>query len=371
MPASPLLMRRDARCSWIPISLLSKAIPCYHVGMELFGSTRAELSHYCEQLGHHSFRGKQIADWIYARGCRSAEDMSNLPGALRSELSASATITRSDVAGESRSTDGTTKLLLRLSDGETIESVLIPYEDRVSVCVSTQVGCAIGCTFCATADCGFVRNLTPGEILDQVATLRDHSGGRVSHVVFMGMGEPLANLENVLRAVDVLHSEFGISMRRITISTVGLTPAIRKLAELDLQITLAVSLHAPSDDLRARLIPYATRFPLPELIDACRNYANHTRRRVTFEYLLLAGVNDSPRQAVELGRLLRGILCHVNLIPYNKVIGKCYERPSKGAIAAFRSALEKEGVEVTQRMERGHAVSAACGQLRKRTGGQQ
>jgi len=339
--------------------------------MELFGSTRAELSSCCEKLGHSSFRGKQIADWLYVKGVRSASGMSNLPAPLREELATSHTITRSEIIKESRSEDGTTKFLLGLADGETIESVLLPYADRVSVCVSTQIGCAIGCTFCATAESGLVRNLTAGEILDQVLTLQERGGARVSHVVFMGMGEPLANLPNVLKAIDLLHAELGISMRRISISTVGLTPAIRKLAELDLQITLAISLHAPDEELRARLIPFSSRFPLPELVAACRDYADHTKRRITFEYLLLAGVNDSPTQAQALAGMLRGILCHVNLIPYNKVIGRHYERPSKSAIAAFRSVLESEGLEVTQRMERGHAVSAACGQLRKREGDQQ
>jgi len=369
--------------------------------MDLLGLTTAELTSLCQELGHPAYRGKQVSDWLYRKGARDLASMTNLPRDLRVKLDESASLTRSQVLRESSSKDGTTKLLLSLADGETIESVLLPYEDRVSVCVSTQVGCAAGCVFCATAECGFVSNLTAGEIVDQVLTLSargmlreascpeatsgarprvganslpthsraTHSRGRVTHVVFMGMGEPLLNFQNVMKAVRLLHDEVGISMRRMTISTVGITPAIRKLAALDLQLTLAISLHAPDADLRRKLIPLSAKYPLDELISACRDYANRTRRRVTFEYLLLAGVNDSATQAAALAKLLRGTLCHVNLIPYNQVLGKSFSRPSGRTIAAFRSILEHSGIEVTQRLERGHAVSAACGQLRRRVGG--
>jgi len=333
--------------------------------MELFGLTRPELSEYCQKLGQPAFRGKQVADWMYIRGARDLSSMTNLPAALREQLASQAAITRSEIVRQSRSEDGATKFLLRLADGDTIESVLLPYADRTSVCVSSQIGCAAGCLFCATARCGLVRNLTAGEILDQVLTLQERGGRRVSHVVFMGMGEPLANLSNVLKAISLLHVELGISMRRMTISTVGLTTGIKKLARLDLQLTLAVSLHAPDDALRRQLIPVASRFPLADLISACRDYSEHTKRRITFEYLLLAGVNDSTAQAQRLAKLLRGMLCHVNLIPYNDVAGKSFRRPPQKAIRAFRAVLEREGIEVTQRLERGHAVSAACGQLRR------
>jgi len=343
--------------------------------MELLGMTGDELSRYCEELGYPAFRGRQIADWLYRKGACEPSAMSNLPAELRERLAAEATISRREVVTESRAADGTTKYLLRLADGETIESVLLPYADRTSVCVSSQVGCAAGCLFCATAECGLVRNLTTGEIVDQVLTLQERGGRRVTHVVFMGMGEPLANLSNVLKAIELLHGEVGISMRRLTVSTVGITPAIRRLAEMDLQLTLAVSLHAPDDGLRRKLIPMAARFPLHDLIRACRDYADRTKRRITFEYLLLAGVNDSQAQAQALARLIKGALCHVNLIPYNRVQGagkreewERFDRPSKSAIAAFRAVLEREGIEVTQRMERGHAISGACGQLRRRAG---
>ncbi len=334
--------------------------------MELFGLDKAELSSVCEGLGHSAYRGKQIADWLYKRGARSFSQMTDLPTAMREQLTRAAAVTRSQVVEESRAKDGSSKFLLRLSDGETIESVLLPYPDRISVCVSTQIGCAAGCVFCATADSGFVRNLTAGEIVDQVITLQERAGARVTHVVFMGMGEPLLNLANVLAAVHILHNEVGISMRHMTISTVGITPAIRRLAGSELQLTLAISMHAPDDSLRRKLIPLARKFPLNELIEACADYADRTKRRVTFEYLLIGGVNDSSDHARSLAALLGKTLCHVNLIPYNQVPGKDFTRPSRRSVAHFREALERAGIEVSQRMERGHAVSAACGQLRRR-----
>ncbi len=334
--------------------------------MELFGLDRAELSSLCEGLGQPAFRGKQLADWLYRRGARDAAAMTNLPAQLREQLGASSTITRSEVINKAESSDGTTKFLLRLTDGEEIEAVLLPYPDRTSVCVSTQVGCPAGCLFCATAMCGFVRNLTAGEIVDQALTLQETSGLRITHVVFMGMGEPLMNFDSVVKALRLLNDEVGIGMRRMTVSTVGIPSAIQKLRELDLQITLAVSLHAPDDDLRKRLIPISAKYPLAELLRTCRDYADFTKRRITFEYLLLAGVNDTPQHAAALAKLLRHTLCNVNLIPFNEVPELPYRRPAQTAIRAFRSVLEEVGIEVTQRMERGHSIAAACGQLRRR-----
>lgn len=339
--------------------------------MELFGLDRAELVSLCEELGHSSFRGKQLAEWLYKKSARHLGQMSNLPGELRERLSANTTLTRSEVAKRLKSPDGTTKFLLKLGDDQTIESVLLPYPDRMSVCVSTQVGCAAGCVFCATADCGLARNLTAGEIVDQVLTLQDYAATRITHVVFMGMGEPLLNFDNVLKTVHLLNDEVGIGMRRMTISTVGITPRIRQLQEMDLQLTLAISLHASEDSLRRQLIPISDKYPLVELTKACRDYANSTKRRITFEYMLIAGVNDSEAQARHLANLLRKTLCNVNLIPYNRVPGKPFSRPPRDVIARFRSVLEREGIEVTQRMERGHAVSAACGQLKRNREGTQ
>lgn len=335
--------------------------------MELLGLARAELSSEVERLGFPSYRGKQIADWLYKKCAHSLTELSNLPAAMREKLAQEATVSRAEIVTVSWSADGTAKYLLKLSDGQTIESVLLPYSDRTSVCVSTQVGCAAGCLFCATAMCGFVRNLTAGEIVDQVLTLQEHGGRKITHVVFMGMGEPLLNLDNLLKAMQLLNEEVGISMRRLTVSTVGITPAISKLAELDLPFTLALSLHAPDDELRKQIIPMARKYPLPELLQACRDYANTTKRRVTFEYLLLAGVNDAPEQAHKLAKLLHGLLGHVNLIPYNAVAGREFQRPSGKAVQAFRRILEAEGIEVTQRLERGHEVAAACGQLKRQS----
>ncbi len=332
--------------------------------MEVFGANKDQLRALAASLGQPEFRASQLADWLYKKSAHSFDEMTNLPSVLREQLARDCTITRAAVVREARSRDGSVKYLLRLADGQHVESVFLPYPDRVSVCVSSQMGCSAGCTFCATAQGGLVRNLTPGEIVDQVLALQERTGMRVSHVVFMGMGEPLMNLPGVINAVDLLHDEVGISMRRMTVSTVGITPAIRKLASLRMQLTLAVSLHAPDDALRRQLIPISSRFPLHELLAACRDYADATKRRITFEYILLAGVNDSPAHASALSRLLKGMLCHVNLIPYNEVSGTGYARPNNRAIHAFRAVLERAGVEVTQRAERGHTASAACGQLR-------
>ncbi|HPP75034.1 MAG TPA: 23S rRNA (adenine(2503)-C(2))-methyltransferase RlmN [Armatimonadota bacterium] len=332
--------------------------------MEVFGATRAELEELAVKLGEPKYRGGQLADWIYKKDADDFDEMTNLPLSFRQKLEKSALLTRSKIVKRSTSRDGTAKFLLELADGQQIESVLLPYEDRVTVCVSTQVGCAAGCQFCATAIGGFIRNLTPGEIIDQVLTLQREAGRRVTNVVYMGMGEPLLNYDAVLASIRLLNSEVGISMRKITVSTVGIVPRIKKLQSEDLQLTLAISLHAPDDDLRRRLIPLAERYPLNELMSACREYAKATSRRVTYEYLLLAGVNDSPVHARKLTELLKGMLANVNLIPYNEVCGKHYRRPKSAAVNAFREVLEQAGIEVTQRLERGHAVSAACGQLR-------
>ncbi len=332
----------------------------------LLGMTMLELTALAESLGQPGYRGRQIADWIYKRNVSSIQEMANLPAAFRERLESSARLYRSRVAGSSKSADGTTKLLLELEDGQRIEAVLLPYEDRVSVCVSSQVGCAAACAFCATGMGGFCRNLKSGEILDEVLTLQREIPRRISHVVFMGMGEPLLNYDSVMAAVKILNGEMGIAMRHITISTVGITPGIERLAKEHLQLTLAVSLHAPSDSLRRELIPLARRYPLDKLISACRDYANTTGRRVTFEYILIQGVNDSPSHAAELALLLRGVLAAVNLIPYNAVPGLDFKRSSDAAVRKFRRVLEERGITVSQRAERGRSVSAACGQLRRR-----
>lgn len=321
-----------------------------------------------QNLGEPKFRGKQVAQWIYKRNAGSFEQMTDLPAALRQKLAQCASFTRSRVLKKSESPDGTVKYLLELSDSRTIESVLLPYEDRVSVCVSTQVGCAADCSFCATAISGLERSLTAGEIVDQILTLQEDGGRRITNVVFMGMGEPLLNYANTLKAIHILNKEVGIAMRKITVSTVGIIPFIRKLMDEKLQLTLAISLHAPNDELRQQIMPLTRKYPLQDLIAVLKHYTEVTGRRITFEYLLLDQVNDSPAHAKQLVGLISGMLANVNLIAYNEVIGKSYRRPARERVEAFRRVLEDAGIETTERFERGHAISAACGQLRRSAG---
>lgn len=325
-----------------------------------------ELESLAESLGEKNFRGRQIAAWLYKKNAESIDQMTDLSADFRKRLGKNAVLRHVEIIAESKSPDGTTKFLLGLEDGQQIEAVLLPYEDRISLCVSTQVGCAAGCTFCATAMGGLVRNLTAGEIVDEVLALQQQSARRISHVVYMGMGEPLLNYDNVLKSIRILNEEVGIAMRHMTISTVGITPRIERLAQEKLQLTLAVSLHAPNDILRRRIIPVAERYPLKELLAACKHYADSTHRRITFEYLLIRDLNDSIPLAHELASVLKGIMCNVNLIPYNAVEGLALNRPPQARVKAFRSVLENSGITVTQRVERGHAISAACGQLRRR-----
>jgi 23S rRNA (adenine2503-C2)-methyltransferase len=337
------------------------------VGMKtrLVGQSRAELRAWVEGLGEPGYRGGQLARWIYGRGARSFAEMTDLPARLRERLAAESEVGRATADQVRASRDGTVKLLLELGDARRIETVLLPYADRTSVCVSSQVGCPVGCVFCATATMGFARNLTAGEMIDQVLAARERApGGRVTHVVVMGMGEPLLNLDATVKFIRLLREELGISPRRVTVSTAGYVPGIERLAECDLPITLALSLHAPTDELRARLIPLSTKYGLSRVMEAVRNYTERTGRRVTLEYLLLAGVNDRREQADQLAALLRGMISHVNLIPWNPAASHDrFEAPSPAAVRAFQRALEKHGLTVTQRMERGQDIEAACGQL--------
>lgn len=331
----------------------------------LVGLDRGELEALAVELGERPFRGRQLASWIYARGVRSFEEMTDLPAAFRSRLVETASVGRSEIAATRRSADGTIKLLLRLVDGLEIETVVLPYEDRTSVCISSQVGCPVGCVFCATATMGFGRNLEAGEMVDQVLTAREHApGGELTHVVVMGMGEPLLNYDNLVRALRLMHDEAGLSYRRLTVSTAGHVPGILRLADEGLPVTLALSLHAPNEALRASLIPMSRKWGVREVMDAVAEYTRKTGRRVTLEYLLLSGVNDAPVQARELGELIRGTVAHVNLIPWNPADSFTrFEAPSRNRVRAFREELERFGVTVTQRLERGQDIAAACGQL--------
>ena len=343
--------------------------------IQLIGETTEEIKAHLESLGLPGYRGKQVAEWLYRRalpgqGGGAAADfgaMTDLPLKLRGELTERFALAPMALAQEQRdSSDGTIKIVCETraaGDGLQIESVLMPDERRVSVCLSSQAGCPMGCTFCATGTQGLARNLTVGEIIGQFLLLQELSERPITHVVFMGQGEPLLNLPAVLKAIHVLHDEIGLSMRHITVSTVGVVPAMRKLAEADLPINLALSLHAPNDALRRSIVP--RHKDLSELIDVCRDYFRQTGREITFEYILLGGVNDSAAQARELAALLRRFpSCTVNLIPYNSTdVTEPFHRPAAAQIREFRSILAQAGLRVTQRKERGHEIAAACGQL--------
>ena len=343
----------------------------------LLGLSTIELCDLAEKEGQPSYRGKQIAEWLYLRGVHSLEEMSNLPVEFRARLGSRYGVGRSLAVATQVAPDETFKLLLEMTDHARVETVGLPYADRFSCCVSTQVGCAMGCLFCATGMDGFSRNLSAGEIVDQVLAVREagallpsvsagERNARVDHVTFMGMGEPLLNYEATVKALALLTSESGISARNLTVSTAGVVPGILRLAEEKLQITLAVSLHAPNDRLRQLLMPGMKKWPVAQLLQACGDYVRLTGRRVTFEYCLLDGVNDRESEALQVAAILRGLNCHVNLIPFNHVAGPGLKPSPHAHIKAFRDVLSRAGIQVTQRMERGAGIDAACGQLRRR-----
>lgn len=343
----------------------------------LSGLNTDELCALVQEYDAPRYRGKQLSEWVYRHGARALEEMTSLPGDLRTWLSTEYEVGRSHIEAIRHSRDGTFKLLLALRDGSKVETVGLPYADRFSCCLSTQVGCPVGCIFCATGQSSYVRNLTAGEMVDQVLTVQemardrqlqsDRPSRRIDHVVFMGMGEPLLNYEATVKAIQLLNSEMGIAMRHLTVSTVGFVPGIYRLAQEKMQVTLAVSLHAPTDDLRRKLIPGMKRWSVAEILDACKEYFEQTGRRVTFEYCLINGVNDGIAEAHELARLLYGLNCHVNLIPYNSVPGLDFRAAPRERVRVFREILEGAGIRVTRRVQRGPDIDAACGQLRQRT----
>ena len=329
----------------------------------LLGKSLAELTDWVQQQGQPAYRGKQIYQWLYQKGAHSLADISVLPKKWR-ENQTGYSIGRSHIHYCSIAPDSTRKYLLRLADGLIIETVGIPAAKRLTVCVSSQVGCPMACDFCATGKGGFTRNLKAYEIIDQVLTVQEDFGERVSNVVFMGMGEPLINIDEVVAAVKSLNQDVGIGQRSLTISTVGLPGKIRELAQHKLQVTFAVSLHASNQQLREKLIPSAKHYPLDTLLDECREYVRITGRRVSFEYILLSGTNDLPEHAQELAKHLKGFQSHVNLIPYNPIDEADYQRPSKKAIHQFQNLLKNERIAVSIRYSRGLEADAACGQLR-------
>ncbi|MFQ5349633.1 MAG: 23S rRNA (adenine(2503)-C(2))-methyltransferase RlmN, partial [Thermoanaerobaculia bacterium] len=331
-----------------------------------------ELGEWLAAAGEPAYRADQIRDWVFRRGAASTDEMTDLPAALRRRLAADFAVRSRREMTRSRAPDGTTKLLLAWPDGATTECVMIPGDaSRRTACLSTQVGCDVGCTFCASGIGGSRRDLSVGEVLEQalaVGELLAAADERLSHVVFMGMGEPLANYHVTVAATRRLNADhgLGIGQRRITISTVGLPKQIERLAGEGLQTTLAVSLHAPTDALRRELIPWARGIPLARLLAACRRYFEGTGREVTFEYCLLAGVNDKPEHAEELAEIARDLRANVNLLMYNPVPTLPFARPSRNSAIAFLKRLRGAGVNVHLRESRGLEADAACGQLRRR-----
>lgn len=329
----------------------------------LLGQSLDALTAWMVAQGQPAYRGKQLHQWLYQQGARSLQGITVFPKAWRQQV-AEVAVGRSEIYHRAEAKDGTVKYLLKLTDGQIIEAVGIPSTKRLTVCVSSQVGCPMACDFCATGKGGFTRNLHTHEIVDQVLTVQGDFGQRVSHIVFMGMGEPLLNTDNVIAAIRCLNQDVGISQRSMTLSTVGIPGRIRRLAAAQLQVTLAISLHASNQTQRQRLIPSANTYPLTDLLAECRDYVKLTGRRVTFEYILLAGLNDQPQNALELAQHLRGFQSHVNLIPYNPIDEADYQRPSETSIRDFVAQLESRHIAVSVRYSRGLEENAACGQLR-------
>ncbi len=328
-----------------------------------------QMAEWLESRGHPQYRLQQIKHWLFAGRARDFDEMTDLPRRFRAELAEEFELNRSQIARHDIAGDGTEKLLLKLFDGQHIECVLLRDGQRLTICVSSQVGCAMGCVFCASGLDGVERNLTSGEIIEQMLHLQRllPEDQRLSHIVMMGMGEPLANLDAVLPALDVAASSagLGISPRRITISTVGIPAAILRLANQSRSFNLAVSLHAPDDALRNELVPVNRNIGIRAILDAADRYFDVSGRRLTFEYVLLAGVNDSPKHARQLAQLLRGRCLLLNVIPYNPVVGLPYHTPSATAIHRFRAELERGGIPIRFRQRKGNRINAACGQLRR------
>ncbi|MGH7201661.1 MAG: 23S rRNA (adenine(2503)-C(2))-methyltransferase RlmN [Planctomycetaceae bacterium] len=330
--------------------------------------SRTELVRWCAEQGEPAYRTDQIRRWVFARRAESFDDMTDLPAALRSALKEHFDLFTSEIVRHQVARDRTEKLLLRLADGEQVECVLMREPNRRTICISTQVGCAMGCVFCASGLLGLKRNLTTGEILEQVLRVDRLLGEdeRLTNLVVMGIGEPLANLKNLVPALDTLGDEegFHLGARRITISTVGLPEKIRELARLGRPYNLAVSLHAPNDRLRNELVPVNDRIGIDAILAAADDYFEATGRRVTYEYVLLGGINDAPSHAVELASLLHGRHAHVNLIPMNDVAELPYHNPTVPQTRRFVELLEQHGVNATVRKRKGADIDAACGQLR-------
>ena len=328
-----------------------------------------ELTEFVASIGEKAFRAKQLYQWLHVKQVYAFDDMTNLSKAFREKLNEVSFIT--DLKQEQvqiSQIDGTRKYLFLLEDGNVIESVLMRYKHGNSVCISSQVGCRMGCRFCASTLDGLVRGLRPYEMIDQIYKIGQDIGERISNVVVMGTGEPMDNYDNLLKFITLLTDENGlnISQRNLTVSTCGIVPRMRQLADEKLSITLALSLHASNQKKRLELMPVANKYDIHDVIDACKYYFDQTGRRVTFEYSLVGGVNDTDEDARELSQLIHGMNCHVNLIPVNPIKERDYVQSNAAVIAAFKNKLEKNGINVTVRREMGRDIDGACGQLRKR-----
>lgn len=328
-----------------------------------------ELAEWVRENSLPAFRAKQIFSWLHKSGVSDFSEMSNVSKDLRNKLSEEFYISSCEIENKYVSAiDGTVKYLFRLSDGEFLETVIMKYKYGYTICVSSQVGCKMGCRFCASTLAGFKRNLTAGEIESQLHSAQKDLGIRISHIVLMGIGEPLDNFDNVLRFIENVNCEDGlnISVRNITLSTCGIVPRIKDLMKHDLQLTLTISLHAPNDKIRSKIMPVNDRWKINEVIAACREYAEFTSRRVSFEYTLIKDVNDTPECAEELSKLLKGMLCHVNLIPVNNVEERKNIRSSDKSVNKFLHILQKNGINATIRRTLGSDINASCGQLRRK-----
>jgi len=337
----------------------------------------SELGERLAALGQPSFRAKQVMEWIYGKRVKSFDAMTNLPAALRAQLAQEFSFDSLEVVRVLGSDDTTRKYLFKLHDGALIESVLIPASpalygeasDRRTLCVSTQVGCAYGCKFCASGLDGWSRNLLASEIVEQILKVEEASGEKVNNLVFMGMGEPLANFVNLMKAIEILNAPWGVGIgaRHITVSTSGLAPQIKQLADQPLQIRLAISLHGATDEVRQQIMPVNRKYPLDVLLEACDYYVTRKKQRITFEYILIDSVNDRAEDASALARVARRIGAKVNCIPYNTVEGLTWKRPSERRQDDFMAILDAADIPATIRREKGHDIAAACGQLRRQT----
>jgi 23S rRNA (adenine2503-C2)-methyltransferase len=342
--------------------------------VDFLSLTRDELASELEKLGQPGFRAAQLCRWIYLSRAKTLEEMTDLPAALRTTFSGRFALRPLTQVKETGSKDTTRKFLFRLRDEQMIETVLIPaspalYGERANrrtICISSQVGCAYGCKFCASGLDGLKRNLTAGEIVAQFLAVEELSGEDISNIVFMGMGEPFANYENLMRAIGILNAPWGIGLgaRNMTVSTSGLVPRIREFADQPLQIRLAISLHGATDDVRGKIMPVNRKYPLSELLDACEYYSSRKHRHLSFEYILIRGINDTDEQALALAAHARRLRAKVNLIPYNTVVGLDWQRPTQSVQKRFLDLLRARDIPATLRREKGHDIAAACGQLR-------